>query len=270
MANIAGYRAVLLAAEQLPKMFPMMMTAAGTISPARVFVIGAGVAGLQAIATAKRLGAVVHGYDIRPDVREQIESLGAKFVEMDLDTEAAEDAGGYAKAMGEEFYVKQREFMADIAAESDVIVSTAAIPGKQSPLLLTADAVKRMAPGSVIVDLAAERGGNCELSQADQTVVEHDVTIMGPTNLASEIPWHASQMYANNCLKFLKNMMEDGGLKIDIDDEIVRDTLVARDGRVANNRIREMLGLEPDIPEEPAKEEPAEEPTESTGNENNE
>ena len=226
MACIAGYRAVLLGATELPKMFPLMMTAAGTISPARVFVIGAGVAGLQAIATAKRLGAVVHAYDVRPAVREQCESLGAKFVELELDAGASEDKGGYAKAMGEEFYEKQRALMAEVVAESDVVVTTAAIPGRQSPLLITADAVKGMQPGSVIVDLAAERGGNCELSKADERTVEHGVTILGPTNLPSDIPFHASQMFGKNVATFLLHLINDGKIELDQTDQITRDTLV--------------------------------------------
>jgi NAD(P) transhydrogenase subunit alpha len=254
MATVAGYRAVLLAATELPKMFPLMMTAAGTITPARVFVIGAGVAGLQAIATAKRLGAVVQAYDVRPAVREQVESLGGKFVELQLDTGAAEDKGGYAKAMGEEFYTKQREFMAEIASENDVVISTAAIPGKQSPLLLTADAVKGMGQGSVIVDLAAERGGNCELSKANEKVVEHGVTILGPTNLPGEIPKDASQMFAKNVVTFLSNMMADGKLNIDLDDEIVAGTLMAHEGEVTNGRVRDLLGMEP-LPDPAEKEE---------------
>jgi len=249
-ATIAGYRAVLLAAGELPKMFPMMMTAAGTLSPARVFVIGAGVAGLQAIATAKRLGGVVHAYDVRPACREQVESLGGKFVELELEAEQSEDKGGYAKAMGEEFYQKQRELMARVVSESDVVITTAAIPGKKSPLLITADAVAGMAAGGVIIDLAAERGGNCESSEADQRVVKNGVVILGPTNLPSEIPNHASQMYSNNVTKFLLNMVKDGELDLNLEDEIIRDTLVTRDGDVFNNRIREMLGLEPIDPPE--------------------
>ena len=249
MATIAGYRAVLMAALELPKMFPMLMTAAGTLTAARVFIIGGGVAGLQAIATARRLGGVVQAYDVRPAVREQVESLGAKFVELNLATDAAEDKGGYAKALGEEFYQKQREFMAEIAAESDVVISTAAIPGRQSPLLLTADAVRGMAPGSVIVDLAAERGGNCELSEPDQRVVEHGVVILGPTNLPAEVAYHASQMFSNNVTKFLLNMVHEGNVELNLDDEIVRDTLVAHAGDVSSPRIRELLGL-PALPTE--------------------
>jgi NAD(P) transhydrogenase subunit alpha len=242
-ATIAGYRAVLVAAGDLPKMFPMLMTAAGTLAAARVFVIGAGVAGLQAVATARRLGAVVHAYDVRPATQEQVESLGGKFVQMELEAAEAEDRGGYAKAMGEEFYQKQRELMTSVVAESDVVITTAAIPGKPSPQLITAAAVEGMRPGSVIVDLAAERGGNCELSQPDARVVEHGVVIHGPTNLPSEIPYHASQMYSNNVTKFLLNMVEDGQLHLNWEDEIIRDTLMCRQKEVANVRIRELLGL---------------------------
>lgn len=251
MATIAGYRAVLLAAIELPKIFPMLMTAAGTLTPARVFIVGVGVAGLQAIATAKRLGGVVRAYDVRPACREQVESLGGKFVELALEAGDAQDKGGYAKAMGEEFYRKQRELMASVVAESDVVITTAAIPGKQSPLLITADAVKGMSPGGVIVDLATERGGNCELSKADTRVVEHGVTILGPTNLPSEIPNHASQMYSNNVTKFLLNLIKDGKVALNLEDEIIRETLVAHDGQLVNARMRDILGLEPSPEPEP-------------------
>jgi len=245
MATVAGYKAVLLAADHLPKMFPMMMTAAGTIKPAKVFVIGAGVAGLQAIASARRLGAIVQGYDIRPAVREQVESLGAKFVEMELETSGAEGAGGYAKAMDEEFYRRQRELMASVVAESDVCITTAAIPGKPSPLLVTADAVRKMQPGSVIVDLAAERGGNCELSEADRKVVEQGVTILGPTNLPSEVPYHASQMYARNVATFVGQLVKEGRFELNLEDEVHRETLVTHEGDVVHSRLREMLGMAP-------------------------
>lgn len=240
-ATIAGYRAVLMAATELPKLFPMMMTAAGTLTAARVFVIGAGVAGLQAIATARKLGAVVSAYDVRPACREQVESLGAKFVELAIDASTSEDKGGYAKAMDEDFYRRQRELLASVVAQSDVVITTAAIPGRPSPRLVTADAVRGMQPGSVIVDLAAERGGNCELSQADQRVVEHGVTILGPTNIATDIPNHASQMLGNNVVKFLLNMIKGGQLNLNMEDEIIRDTLVARDGQVASSRVRDLL-----------------------------
>ena len=245
MATIAGYKAVLQAADHLPKLFPMLMTAAGTLVAAKVLVIGAGVAGLQAIASARRLGAVVQAYDVRAVVKEQIESLGAKFVELQLDTGDAEDQGGYAKQLSEEQVKMQQQQLADIVAECDVCITTAAIPGKPSPLLVTADAVRRMRPGSVIVDLAAERGGNCELSQADQAVVEHGVTILGPTNLPSEVPQHASQMYAKNLVNFLLLLTKERKLEINLKDEVIRDTLAAKDGQVQNQRLRDMLDLGP-------------------------
>ncbi len=241
MATIAGYKAVLLAAEALPKMFPMLMTAAGTISPARVFVVGAGVAGLQAIATARRLGAVVQAYDVRPAVREQVESLGAKFVELELDAGEAEDKGGYAKELDDEFYRKQREMMTAVLAESDVVVTTALIPGKPAPVLVTADMVQAMPAGSVIVDLAAERGGNCELTRPDETAVEHGVTILGPSNIAATVPYHASQMYAKNIATFLLHLVDEGALQLDMDDEITRETLLCRDGEVVHPRVKELL-----------------------------
>jgi NAD(P) transhydrogenase subunit alpha len=252
MATVAGYRAVLLAAARLPKVFPMMMTAAGTLKPARVFVMGAGVAGLQSIATARRLGAVVSANDVRPAVKEQVESLGAKFVQLELDTQAAEDKGGYAKEMDEGFLRKQRELIARVVAQSDVVITTAAVPGKKSPTLVTADMVAAMAPGSVIVDLAAERGGNCELTRKGETVESDGVSILGPTNLASDVPHHASQMFAKNVSTFLLHLVEDGRLKIDLGDEITRETLVARDGRVVQPRICELLGIEPPAPPQPA------------------
>lgn len=243
MATIAGYRAVMLAATTLPRMFPMMMTAAGTIAPARVFVIGAGVAGLQAIASSKRLGAVVSAYDVRPAVREQVESLGGKFVEMELEAGESEDKGGYAKELGEEFYRKQRELMTRVVAENDVVITTAAIPGRKSPVLVTGEMLKGMAPGSVVVDLAAERGGNCDVTKYGETIVHEGVTVMGPANLPASIPYHASQMYARNVTTFITNMVKDGEININMEDEIIADTLVTRGGDVVNPRIREMLGL---------------------------
>ena len=244
MATIAGYKAVLLAAAALPRMFPMMMTAAGTITPAKVFVVGAGVAGLQAIASARRLGARVEAYDVRPAVKEQVESLGASFVELPLETEGAEDAGGYAKAQDETFYQRQRETMARVVTASDVVITTALIPGKTAPILVTAEAVAGMSPGSVVVDLAAERGGNCELTQGDETVVtDNGVTILGPTNLPSTVPYHASQMYAKNISTLLLHLVKDGTLALDMDDEITAGTLVARDGAVVHPRIRDRLGM---------------------------
>lgn len=243
MATVAGYKAVLIGADELPRMFPMFMTAAGTIAPARVFVVGAGVAGLQAIATAKRLGAVVEAYDVRPAVKEQVQSLGGKFVEMELETEAAEDKGGYAKELGEEFYRKQRELMTKVVAENDVVITTAAIPGKKAPILITEEMIKGMHPGSVIVDLAAERGGNCEGTKAGESVMSHDVKIVGPLNIPAMIPYHASQMYARNVQTFIQNMVKDGEININMEDEIIADTLITRDGDVVNARVREALGL---------------------------
>lgn len=243
MASIAGYKAVLLAAETLPRMFPMMMTAAGTITPARVLIVGAGVAGLQAIATSRRLGAVVRAYDIRPAVKEEVLSLGAKFVELELQTEEAAQEGGYAKAMGEEFYRRQRELMARVVAESDVVITTAAVPGKEAPVLVTKEMVQSMAPGSVIVDLAAEQGGNCELTGPKETRVEHGVAILGCVNLPATVPYHASQMYAKNITTFLLHLVQDGKIALDREDEIISGTLVARDGEVVHPRVREQLGL---------------------------
>lgn len=254
-ATIAGYRAVLLAAIELPKMFPMLMTAAGTLSPARVFVIGAGVAGLQAIATAKRLGAIVSAYDVRPEAAEQIESLGGKTVQLDLETGQSQDKGGYAKDLGEEFYTRQRELMGKVAGESDVVITTAAIPGRPSPLLISEEGILRMAPGSVAVDLAAQRGGNIAPSKPDERVEINGITILGPTNLPSEIPNHASQMLSNNITKFLLNMVDkEKKFSINLKDEIVAGTLVAKDGEVVHARIREMLSLTPLEPK------PADEP----------
>ncbi len=240
-ATIAGYRAVLLAATSLPKLFPRLMTAAGTITPAKVFIVGAGVAGLQAIATASRLGGVVSAYDVRPAVKEQVQSLGAKFVEMALETAAAEAKGGYAQEMNEEFYRKQRELMTRVVASSDVVITTAAVPGKKAPVLVTAAMVEGMARGSVVVDLAAERGGNCELTQPGQTIDHNGVIILGPLNLPSEIPNHASQLYAKNIVTFLLAMVKEGKLALDLEDEIIRETLVAREGAVANAAVREKL-----------------------------
>jgi len=238
-ATVAGYRAVLLAATALPKLFPMLMTAAGTITPAKVFVVGAGVAGLQAIATAGRLGGIVSAYDVRPAVKEQVQSLGAKFVEMPLEAAAAEGKGGYAQQMDEEFYRKQRELMTRVVAQSDVVITTAAVPGKKAPVLVTAAMVEAMAAGSVLVDLAAERGGNCELTRPGQTVVHQNVTILGPLNLPAEVPNHASQLYAKNIATFLLALVKDGKLQIDLEDQIIRETLVAREGQVPNAAVRE-------------------------------
>jgi len=243
MATIAGYKAVLLAANLLEKMFPMMMTAAGTITPARVFVIGAGVAGLQAIATAHRLGAIVHAYDVRPAVKEQVESLGAKFVELALETQAAETAGGYAKAMDENFYRRQREMMTKVLAESDAVITTAAVPGKKAPILITQEMVRGMRRGSIIVDLAAETGGNCELTRPGETVEVDGVSILGPVNLPSTVPYHASQMYARNIASFLQLVVKDGKLHLDLEDQVIRETLVTHNKEVVNPAVRELLGL---------------------------
>jgi NAD(P) transhydrogenase subunit alpha len=243
MASIAGYKAVILAAATLPRLFPMMTTAAGTIPPARVLVIGAGVAGLQAIATARRLGAVVSGFDVRAAVREQIESLGAKFVDINMGGAKAEGEGGYAKALDEEALRMQREQMAKFMAEQDVVITTAAVPGKKAPVLISADMVRAMAPGSVIVDLAAERGGNCELTRAGETVIEHGVTILGPTNLPSSVPYHASQMYARNIVTLLKHLVKDGALNLDMTDEITRESTITNKGEVVHPKIQALLGV---------------------------
>jgi H+-translocating NAD(P) transhydrogenase subunit alpha len=243
MATIAGYKAVLLAATTLPRMFPMLMTAAGTISPARVFIMGAGVAGLQAISTARRLGAKVEAYDVRPAVKEQVQSLGAKFVELPLESGDAEDKGGYAKAQDETFYKRQREMMLKVVAASEVVITTALIPGKKAPILLTTEMVEAMAPGSVVVDLAAERGGNCELTRPDEAVVHRGVTILGPSNPPALVPYHASQMYSKNITTFLAHLLgKDGAtqpvLPINVDDEITKETLLTRGGDVVHPRVR--------------------------------
>jgi NAD(P) transhydrogenase subunit alpha len=247
MATIAGYKGVLLAANALPRMFPMLMTAAGTISPAHVFVVGAGVAGLQAIASARRLGARVEAYDVRPAVKEQVQSLGARFVELPLESQDAEDKGGYAKAQDESFYKRQREMMLRVVAASDVVITTALVPGKRAPILLTADMVEAMQLGSVIVDLAAERGGNCELTRPDETVDHRGVVIVGPSNPAALVPYHASQMYSKNITTFLLHLLGRDGSKqpsfpINAEDEITRETLLTRDGAVVHPRVRELIG----------------------------
>jgi len=236
MSTVAGYGAVVRAAGLLPRMFPMLMTAAGTVVPAKVLVVGAGVAGLQAIATARRLGAVVSAYDVRPAVREQVESVGGRFVELPLETADAEDARGYARPRDEAFYRRQRELMARVVGASDVVVTTAVVPGRQAPVLVTADMVAAMAPGSVIVDLAAERGGNCELTRAGETVVAHGVTIVGAVNLAGTVPYHASQLYARTLVAFFLHLLRDGAIVVDPGDEITRETLVTRRGSVVHPR----------------------------------
>jgi H+-translocating NAD(P) transhydrogenase subunit alpha len=243
MATISGYKAVLIAADALPKIFPMLTTAAGTITPARVFIIGCGVAGLQAIATARRLGAVVSAYDLRPAVKEQVQSLGGRFVELPIEAKDAQDARGYATAQGEDFYKKQRELLGKVVGESDVVITAAVIPGKKSPILVTKEMVAGMAPGSVIVDLAAERGGNCELTRAEEEVVENGVTIIGSINLASTVPYHSSQMYAKNVATFLLYMIKEGKLQVNPQDEIVRETLLTQGGEIVSARLREIYKL---------------------------
>ena len=243
MATIAGYKAVIQSAMALPRMFPLLMTAAGTVAPARVLVIGAGVAGLQAIATAKRLGGIVLAYDVRPAVKEQVESLSAQFVDLGLDTADSEDAGGYAKAQDVDFYDRQQQALAEVVADCDVVVSTAAIPGRAAPILITADAVKGMKPGSVIFDLAAERGGNCALSKPGETVDVDGVSIQAMLNVPSTVPYHASQMYGQNMSAFLRHLLRnDGQLQLDEDDEITAETLIAKGGKIVNCRVAEVIG----------------------------
>ena len=243
MATCCGYKAVLLAAETSPRIFPMMTTAAGTITPARVFVIGAGVAGLQAISTARRLGAVASAYDMRPAAKEQVQSLGGRFVELPIEAKDAQDARGYGTAQDETFYARQRELLTKVVGESDIAITAAVIPGKKSPVLITADMVKGMAPGSVIVDLAAERGGNCELTQTGKTIVVNGVTIIGTINLASTVPYHASQMYARNLTNYLLYMVKDGRLQQNMQDEIIRETMITNNGEVVNARVREFFKM---------------------------
>jgi H+-translocating NAD(P) transhydrogenase subunit alpha len=243
MGTICGYKAVLISANRLPKIFPMLTTAAGTITPARILVIGAGVAGLQAIATAHRLGAIASAYDLRPAAKEQVQSLGGRFVEFPIEAKNAQDARGYGTAQDESFYAQQRELLSRVVAESDVVITTAVVPGKKAPVLVTRETVKGMAPGSVIFDLAAERGGNCELTRAGQTVVEHGVTIIGRINVASEVPYHASQMYGRNITAFLLNLVKDGKLRPDSEDEIIRGTLLTRGGEIVNRRVRGFFWL---------------------------
>ncbi len=243
MATVCGYKAVLMAADKLPRMFPMLTTAAGTITPARVFIIGAGVAGLQAIATARRLGAVASAYDLRPAVKEQVMSLGGRFVELPIEANDAQDVRGYARAQDEEFYRKQRELLSRVVAESNVVITAAVIPGKKSPTLVTEEMVKRMAPGSVIVDVASERGGNCECTVGGEIVMKHGVTIIGLFNLASTVPYHASHMYARNLSAFLLHLVKDGKLQFDEKDEIINETLLTRDGEVVNALVRKFFSL---------------------------
>lgn len=241
MATLAGYKAVLLAAQAAPRMFPLMMTAAGTFTPAKVFVIGAGVAGLQAIATARRLGAVVEAYDLRPAVKEQVESLGARFIELDLKADEAETSGGYARQQTDDFYRVQQELLSEHLAKSDVVITTAAVPGKRAPILISRDIFENLRPGSVVVDLAAEKGGNCSLTKPGEQIVVDGVTIIGPTNLPSQVPLHASQMYSKNITTFLLFLLRDGGLNLDTSDEIIRESLVAHGGRLVNPAVLKAL-----------------------------
>jgi NAD(P) transhydrogenase subunit alpha len=243
MGTVCGYKAVLIAADTHPRLFPMMTTAAGTITPARVFVIGAGVAGLQAIATARRLGAVISAYDLRPAAKEQVQSLGGRFVELPIEAKDAQDARGYARAQDEDFYRRQRELLGKVVQESDVVITAAVIPGKKSPVLVTEDMVKGMAPGSVIFDLAAERGGNCELTQPGKTIEAHGVTIIGAINVASGVPYHASQMYARNITNFMLHLVKDQKVNLNLQDEIIRETLVTHGGDIVQSRVREFLKL---------------------------
>ena len=243
MGTICGYKAVLIAADTSLRIFPMMTTAAGTITPARVFVIGAGVAGLQAISTARRLGAVASAYDMRPAAKEQVQSLGGRFVELPIEAQNAQDARGYGTAQDETFYARQRELLGRVVGESDVVITAAVIPGKKSPVLITADMVKAMAPGSVIVDLASERGGNCELTRTGSTVKEYGVSIIGAINLASSVPYHASQMYSRNVANFLIYQVKDGKLQHNLQDEIIRETMITHGGEVVNARVREFFKM---------------------------
>jgi NAD(P) transhydrogenase subunit alpha len=243
MGTICGYKAVLEGADLLPRIFPMLTTAAGTITPARVFIIGAGVAGLQAIATARRLGAVASAYDMRPAAKEQVQSLGGRFVELPIEAKDAQDAGGYAKAQDESFYKRQRELLGNAVAESDVVITAAVIPGKKPPVLITREMVERMAPGSVIIDLAAERGGNCEVTKPDEVIVHHGVTVVGQINFASAVPYHASQMYARNITAFLQLLVQGGKLNLNVADDIISSTLVTRGGEIVNPRVREFYSL---------------------------
>ncbi len=242
-ANIAGYKVAIIAAGMLTKMFPMIMTAAGTITPSRVLVIGTGVAGLQAIATCRRMGAVVSAYDIRPAVKEQVESLGAKFVELELETKDAEKGSGYARTMGEEFYTRQRELMGNVVAESDVVITTAAVPGGRAPILVTAAMVEAMKPGSVIVDLACEQGGNCELTEAGRVITREGVNINGPINVPSTVPFHSSQMYSRNIINLLLLMVEEKKLNLNVEDEIIRESMVTFGGQIVNKKVKDVYGL---------------------------
>src|SRR3989454_7656960 len=249
MSTVAGYKAVLIAATHLPKFFPLLMTAAGTMTPARVFIIGAGVAGLQAIGTAKRLGAIVEAYDTRPAVKEQVESLGAKFAQLGLDARDAEDKSGYAKAQSEEFYKKQQEMKSKWLSASDVVITTALIPGQRAPILITEDMVKGMRAGSVIVDLAAEQSGNCALTEPGREVTRHGVLIVGTMNLPSTMPYHASQMYARTVTNFLTHLLKEGRVHLDLNDELTRGPLVTHQGEILHPAVKAALGAGGSLPD---------------------
>ncbi len=243
MATISGYKAVILAAEKSIRLFPMMTTAAGTITPARVLIIGVGVAGLQAISTARRLGAVASAYDMRPAAKEQVQSLGGRFIELPIEAQNAQDARGYGTAQDESFYARQRELLTRVVSETDIVITTAVVPGKKAPVLVTGEMVKKMGAGSVIVDLAAERGGNCELTEMGKAVDVKGVLILGPVNLASTVPFHASQMYSKNVTSFLTNLVKDGKVRPPETDDIIRETLLTQGGEIVNARVREFFKL---------------------------
>jgi NAD(P) transhydrogenase subunit alpha len=249
MSAVAGYKAVLLAANLLPRFFPLLMTAAGTMTPARVFVVGAGVAGLEAIGTAKRLGAVVEAYDTRPAVKEEVESVGATFVELELDTKDAEAKGGYAKDMGSAFYVKQQELMSQHVAAADVVITAALVRGQHAPILITEEMIRKMRPGSIVVDLAAEQGGNCSLTEPGREATKHGVTILGPLNLPSSMPYHSSQLYARTVTNFLMHLLQDGRMHLDLNDELIRDTLVTHQGEIVNESVKAALSSESHVGE---------------------
>jgi NAD(P) transhydrogenase subunit alpha len=243
MSMVAGYKAVLLAANRLPKFFPLLMTAAGTITPARVFVVGAGVAGLEAIGTARRLGAIVEAYDTRPAVKEEVQSVGAKFVELTLDTKDAEEKGGYARAQSPEFYQKQQEMMAEHVAAADVVITAALVRGSHAPILITEEMVRAMRPSSIIVDIAAAQGGNCALTESDREVVKHGVVILGPTNLPSSMPFHSSQLYARTVTNFIMHLFQEGKIRLDPNDELTRATLVTHQGEIVSAALKATPGF---------------------------
>ncbi len=239
-ANIAGYKSVILAANHLGKIFPLMMTAAGTISPAKVVIMGAGVAGLQALGTAKRLGAVVEVSDIRPAVKEEVQSLGGKFIDVETSADM-QDAGGYAKEASPEFLKKQQELIFKHVTEADIVITTALVPGKKAPILVTEEMVKHMRAGSVVLDMATEFGGNCEISEKGKTVKKYDVTIIGEPNLPSMVPTHASEMYSKNILSLIQHISKDGKINLNLDDEIVKGCLITRNGEVINQRVKDLI-----------------------------